>query len=474
MDIHTLETSILRKYSKNEQSRLREVIQYAKNHLHSEIRKSGENYAQHGLELAWTINEMVTDPRLTAVAILHDLEIHPKGKDLLKNAPIDEEEKYLIKEMHKLRGLHISTEEKDLDTFLDHTSQQAALIPLRIAHRLNDVRHLDRFQEKLQEKIAQESLHMYASIAGRLGMHRWRYEMEDICFIKLQKKAAEALIKKFKDSREIDEISLKQTRAFIQKKCKEANISVKIESRFKALYSSYRKMLLKNRHFDELTDRLALRVIVKNIDECYRTLGIIHSHMHPIAGKLKDYIGIPKENGYQSIHTVVYPLPGVTEQAIEIQIRSKEMQQLCEYGTASHGEYKNLNYSLKTSNAQIDLIKNFQILRSKTKSPKQFNQALRNYFDEKHMGIFDEKNNLYHIKRPASILEFLTIIYPKKVQYIREVKRNGRKEHLEATLQDGDVIEAIWRSHRNIQKKSENQFLSRNITTSSSLYYDHQ
>ncbi len=443
---------IISDFSETEKKKMKKVSEFAKKHLSQFKRRSGEDYAQHGQEVARTFLEMVKDSSLVAVALLHDLPVNPEHTTLLKQSPLTEKEQVLVKRMHELRRLHISTKEKDLDTFINTISSETSLIPLRMAHRLNDVRHLDRFDEKLQEKIAHESLHMYASIAGRLGMHRWRYEMEDICFLKLQVEPSSLLLKQFEDSREIDKVSLHQTGDFIKKQCQIAKIPVKVKSRFKALYSTYRKMLLKNRNFDELTDRLALRVIVKNIEDCYKTLGIVHTHMHPIAGKLKDYIGAPKENGYQSIHTVVYPLPGVTEQPIEIQIRTEEMHQLCEYGTAAHGKYKDFNYSLKSNTAQIDLIKNFQILRAKTSNAEQFKKALRNYFDEKHMAIFDEKNNLYHIKQPSSIYDFLAILYPGRVSDISEVKRNGRLENIEAQLKNGDVIEATWRPQRSIRK----------------------
>lgn len=456
MENNSLLDSLLKKLSQQDRRQVTAVAAYALQHLSPILRLSGESYATHGLEVAQTFAEMDNDAELISVAILHDLLVHPDQESLLQASPLNDTQQQLVRGMHRLRRLHISTDLEDLDTFIENVSKTPGLIHLRMAHRLNDVRHLKRFDTRLQRKIAQESLHMYSAIAGRLGMHRWRYEMEDICFKRLHPSPAKLLEQQFRNARQIDESSLKQTAAFLQKKCREGGLKVHIESRFKALYSTYRKMLVKNRTFKQLTDRLALRLIVSSLEDCYKALGIVHTHMHPQAGKLKDYIGAPKENGYQSIHTVVYPLPGVTEQPIEIQIRTKEMHQHCEFGNAGHSHYKNMSYSLKHSTTQIDLFKNFHILRINSRSPEQFETALRTYFDQQHLAVFDDNNNLYHIKKPANILDFLCMVYPEKVLYIDKVKRNGRMEHLDAELHEGDVIEAIWhaeRKHRHINPK---------------------
>lgn len=443
--------NIIRRFPGRDRDKLKEIYEISKIHLSSIQRRTGENYSVHGLEVALTFLESNNNTSLAAIALLHDILVHPNGEQLLLQTPLTPKEQNLVKTMNKLRRLHVDTNTQDLDKFVDATSEENNLIPLRMAHRLNDVRHLHRFTPELQQKIAHESLHMYASIAGRLGMHKWKYEMEDICFKRLHNKTATDLQKKFKEFEKLDHTCLHQTFQFLERKFCEANIPVRIETRLKSLYSTYRKMLIKKRQFEELTDRIALRIITKNLEDCYRVLGIIHLHMHPIAGKLKDYIGAPKENGYQSIHSVVYTLPGVTEQPIEIQIRTENMHQVCEYGISAHGEYKNFNYSLKTGHAHVDFLKNFQMLGVKGRSPSQFEETLRKYFDENQIAIFDSDNNLYHIKRPASILDFLCVLHPKKLANLREVRLNGRIASIDVELHDGDTVEAKFRSHRSIK-----------------------
>jgi GTP pyrophosphokinase len=174
--------------------------------------------------------------------------------------------------------------------------------------------------------------------------------------------------------------------------------------------------------------------------------------MHPIPGKLKDYIGAPKENGYRSIHTVVYPLPGVTEQPIEIQIRTEEMDKECEYGTLNHSDYKHFLYTLRTQPTRVQLFRNLETLRHEARSPKQFAVALRTYFDDDHLAIFDAKNNLYHMKEPVTALDFVCHAFGKRCAFLRSVRINGRELSMDSLLHDGDTVEPVFGRKRNLQK----------------------
>ena len=329
MSVSTVTTQRLyRALTKTQREPIPAVCAFAKKHLNDVKRRSGETYAQHGLEVALALCELVKDPSLLKVALLHDLPLHPDGAELLKSAPVTRKEKDLIQQMHVLRRLHIDSKTEDLDTVISAFMEDSKLLPLRMAHRLNDVRHLSRFTPQLQSNIARETLHMYTAIAGRLGLNSWRVEMENICFQKLHPVITQKLKTQFANASRLDTACLDQTKTFLHTMLQKHGIACRFEYRIKSLYSTYRKMVLKHRSFEELTDRIALRVIVKKDMDCYKALAVVHAHMHPIPGKLKDYIGAPKENGYKSIHTVVYPLPGVTEQPIEVQISTEEMHQM--------------------------------------------------------------------------------------------------------------------------------------------------
>ncbi len=423
---------------------MKEVLDFVDEQLSSIKRRTGESYAQHGLEVAGVLAENMRDPVLLCVALLHDVFLHPQGAAMIAKSPLNTEERRLAKEMHALRRLRIDEQIRDLDQVLHAFTGDPRLLILRMAHRLNDVRNIERFSPGVRRQIARETLHMYASIAGRLGIQAWRVEMEDCTFPILQPKVAASLQRRFDSLRSLDMACLTQTEHFLQAKLRAADIPSHIDIRVKSLYSAYRKMVRKHRRFEDLLDRLALRIIVKESMDCYRALAIVHEHMHPIPGKLKDYIGAPKENGYRSIHTVVYPLPGVTEQPIEIQIRTEEMQQVSQYGSLAHGNYKNVLYTLSTAHTRVALLQDLETLHAGARSPKQFEEALGKFFREDHAAIFDAENNLYHLPKPLTALDFVCSVFPRRFACLKVVKVNGRLQRFDTELKDGDTVEPLF------------------------------
>ncbi len=416
------------------------VWQFARKHLGNIPRRSGESYAEHGREVRAVLLEITPDESLQRIAMLHDLLVHPDGEELLDKSPLEEEERALVRRMHALRRLHINASNADLDRVVEAFTADERLLPLRLAHRLNDVRHLERFSKTLQRQIARETLHMYTGIAGRVSMNAWRYEMEERCFANLRPKLTEQIAARYKRNEQADTLCLKRSASLITQALKAQGMSCTISSRIKGCYSTYRKMLLKKRRFEDLTDRLALRVVVASIDDCYRALGVIHQRFHPIPGKLKDYIGAPKENGYRSIHTVVYPLAGITSLPVEIQIRTPDMQWQCDYGTSKHGEYKNAAYALQSSGSRVNLFKNLVLLRDEAQTPAQFERLLRTYFRPDYAVIFDEHGGSHHVKKPLTALDFACLELAERVGQLREIRRNGQVCRPGTPLHDGDTV----------------------------------
>lgn len=447
-----LDTEITAKLNSDFCMQLVKIKEFASKHLSAIKRRSGESYFQHGVELVEILQEVTRDKSLLAAALIHDILRHPQGGHLLEKSPLDFQTKKLAKEMYGLRRLHIYYRTEDLDVLISAFTKDWRLLFFRMAHRLNDIRHLDRFDPNLRRMIAKETFHMYTSFAGRLGLNVWRHEMETACFKVLYQQIASQLEEKFTAYRELDLACLNVTKKFLIRVLKKNHVKASVEYRIKSLYSTYRKMMFKKRKFEELTDRLAIRILVDKIEDCYKILGIVHNAMHPIPGKLKDYIGAPKENGYQSIHTVVYPMPGISEQPIEIQIRTREIHQTSEYGISSHHQYKDLVYSLHRGTTQVNLFRNLEILRREVSSPQQFEAALKTYFNENRLLIFDEKNNLYHIKRPASALDFAFQVYLEKFPRIRSIIVNGRIDSFDRLLKDGDVLRVNFSTIPTINK----------------------
>ncbi|EKE11099.1 MAG: GTP pyrophosphokinase [uncultured bacterium] len=436
-------------------NRTEKTLDSSQRFLNTLKRKKANGYTQNGVLLMKTLKEITNDPSLLSICLFYDVLNYPEGKKILKNSNLSKSEQIIIKKLHSLENLSIDSNIKDINKALRYFSADYRILILRITHRLLDIRNLEKFSQKKAKKIAQETLHMYVPLASRLGLHKWRHEMEDICFKYLFPRIAKKLERKFDFYRENDISCLKHTEKYIKQKLTESGIKCTLENRIKSIYSTYRKMIVKNRKFDELTDRLAIRIIVAKKDTCYRALGVIHSIMHPIPGKFKDYIGTPKENGYQSIHTVVFPLPNVTNMPIEIQIRSKEMHKECEFGVASHFHYKKDSYTMRyNKKTRADLIKNLEIIKHESPtSTQKLSHLMQSYFRGDQVLVFDSKNRVYHLTKPASALDFVCIHYKKKIAYLKSVKINGILGSLETLLQDGDVVEAQFQEKKSFSKR---------------------
>jgi GTP diphosphokinase / guanosine-3',5'-bis(diphosphate) 3'-diphosphatase len=433
---------LLRGLTTVEAAGVKAADEYARMYLAGMRRRSGESYAQHGVEVALTLRELGDHAELLAVAVLNDLPAHPDGGRLLRESPLTPDQKRLVRRMRELRRLRIDSSTADLDAVVTAFMDEPRLLPLRMAHRLNDVRHLQRFPLRVRRDLARETLHMYAAIAGRLGLHAWRREMEEICFPVAHPSQAKALGRRFEERRALDEACLRHAKSFLLRELKRRGIRAAIQTRVKNLYSTFRKMVVKHRSFDELDDRLALRIIVPEVEDCYRALGIVHGRMRPIPGKLKDYIGAPKENGYRSIHTVVFPLPGVTEEPMEIQIRTEAMHEECEYGEANHHAYKSYAYALDVRPARAGLFQNLVSLRASARSPEQFEHALRTYYRGDRVIVFDAEGTMHYVPKPAVAVDFVKLAYPARWQLLKETRINGRIQRPDMPLHDGDTVEA--------------------------------
>lgn len=431
-------------------SKLKDSLFFSQDYLDRIRRKKFESYADHGVRVSETLSEVTDDPSLLSIALLHDILNHPNGKKLLSNSPLNKSEQRAIIKLHTLRNLRIDINKKDLDKVIKEFSRDYRLLLVRMAHRISDARALELLSKKKAKKIARETLLIYALLADKMGLRRWRYEMEDICFKYLYEKNSKKIEKQFKKYKKNDKDCLKHTKNYLSKEFKKANMNCRIEGRIKSLYSTYSKMVVKNKSFDEILDRLALRIIVNNTEDCYKALGVIQLSMHPIIGELKDYIASPKENGYRSLHTTIYPLPKISNRPMEIQIRSAKMHLECENGIASHLQYKIDNYNMRYSpKSRVDLIKGLEIIRSEIHSSDNFSKALRQHSRGKRLTIFDEKNRIYNIEKPANLLDFVCSTYGKRVAYLKEAKINGSISNIFSLIKDGDVIEVKF------QKKSK-------------------
>lgn len=446
MHINEKISNLLVNISSEQYQKIKLIIDYLEPFLSKVNRNDFENYFEHDIDLLYTLFESNNYNELIPIALFHDVLSIKWWKQILEKSILSKEEKRKVYLLSQLSHIDLQGNKNDFNNFLDIITKNSDLVPIRLAHRLNDIRNINKFNLDNQNKLARETLHIYSALSWRFWIYKWRYEMEDIAFSFLYKEKAEFLKDKFNKYKNIDNYCLEKTKEFLNKQFVTYWLNVEIESRLKSLYSTYRKIIIKKRKFEDLTDRLAIRIITDNEEDCYKILYIIHKEFHIIPWKLKDYIGCPKENWYQSIHTVIYPLPWVTQLPIEIQIRSKSIHQACLYWTASHENYKSNCYLHKSNNTKVNLIKNFEFLEVKWLSPKDFENTLKKYFNEDKIAVFDSDNNLYNVKRNLNIIDFLRIVYWKKIKFLKEIYLNWRKASIDEELKEWDVIQwKFWR-----------------------------
>ncbi|MDD5071119.1 MAG: HD domain-containing protein [Patescibacteria group bacterium] len=304
-------------------------------------RKTGEPYIQHCLHTAFVLAQIKADLNTVIAGILHDI---PEDTDYtledIKNN-FGEETAYLVEGITKLSKIKYRGIERYRESlrkmFLSMASDLRIII-IKFADRLHNLRTLEGLPPEKRLRIAKETLEIYAPIAGLLGIWSLKWQMEDICFKHLYPEEYKKIEYKYEVEKKVEHTQyIQRIKNILKKNFEEAGIKYKIESRFKHLYSIYQKMQKKDRQFNEIYDVFALRVIVPNVNDCYKVLGIIHTLWKPKANRFKDYIASPKPNGYKSLHTTVF---GLEEKAIEFQIRTKEMNDEALYGLAAHWYYK--------------------------------------------------------------------------------------------------------------------------------------
>ena len=304
-------------------------------------RITGEPYIEHPLQTAFILAQMGLDAKTIAAGLLHDVPEDSKYtlSDIKKN--FGEDIAFLVDSVTKLNLIeyHGRTRYREsLKKMFLAMAKDVRVIFIKFADRLHNLRTLEYLPEDKRQKIANETMDIYVPIAGLLGIWHLKWQMEDLCFKYLHPTEYQELVQKYEVEKKLElNQYIEQMATTLSQVLTQLNIEHKITGRFKHLYSIWEKMHDKNRKFDEIYDVFALRVIVPDVDNCYRTLGAIHSLWRPNINRFKDYIALPKPNEYQSLHTTVF---GPGGKATEFQIRTPEMHEQAQYGIAAHWSYK--------------------------------------------------------------------------------------------------------------------------------------
>lgn len=406
-------------------------------------RKSGEDYIVHPLSVAKILATMKMDIPSIVTGILHDtVEDTPATLDELRKE-FGQEIAFLVDGVTKISQISFSTShEKQAENFRKMVFAMARdirVIFVKLADRTHNMRTLGHMKPEKQQKIAQETIEIYAPLANRLGISWMKIELEDLSFKYLKPdvyKKISQLVNKKKGER--DEY-IKNLIDIFTEKVSQYGLNVEVSGRAKHFYSIFKKMDTQQINFEDIHDIVAFRVLTKKMSECYEVLGIVHSFFKPVPGRFKDYIAMPKNNMYQSLHTTVI---GPYGERLEIHIRTSEMHQVAELGIAAHWEYKSGKLSEKDS-AKFHWLRKLAENQEAAESPSEYLESLKLDLFMSDIYVFSPKGQIYELPSGSTPLDFAYTVHTEVGNKCVGSKVNGRIVPLKHKLRSGDTVEIM-------------------------------
>ena len=432
-------------------SKLEKAFEYAFQAHIDQRRQTGEPYITHPLTVATILLELEVDQATLVAALLHDT-VEDTGTTLEDIADrFGDDVAALVDGVTKLEKIRFSSkEELQAENFRKMflaMAKDIRVVLIKLADRLHNMRTLKTMREDKQKRIAQETLDIYAPLAHRLGIYKWKWELEDLCLRYLDRTAYYELVGAIAQRREERERYLQEIIIDLQKTVAEMGINAEIEGRPKHFYSIYRKMEKKHKSLDQIFDLFACRVIVDTVVDCYTVLGLVHDRFRPIPGRFKDYIATPKPNMYQSLHTTVFGPKGVP---FEIQIRTFEMHRVAEYGIAAHYRYKEgktgpARPGSKESSNDTKLAWLRQLLdwQKDMKDAGEFMEGLRNGLIEDEVFVFTPRGDVICLPIGATPIDFAYNIHSGIGNRMYGARINSRIAPIDTELKNGDIVEIL-------------------------------
>ena len=409
----------------------------------SQLRKSGEPYISHPVAVAQILADLGIGATTIAAALLHDtVEDTPYSIEKLRS-DFGEEVSMLVDGVTKLDKIKFgdSAQAETVRKMVVAMSKDIRVLVIKLADRLHNARTWKYVSEQSAKRKAQETLEIYAPLAHRLGISTLKLELEDLSFEILYPKVYEEIVNLVTQRTPMREQYLDEVISAIESDLKSERIKGKVAGRPKQYYSIYQKMVVRGREFDEIYDLVGIRVLVGSVRDCYAVLGAIHARWNPVPGRFKDYIAMPKFNLYQSLHTTVI---GPSGRAVEIQIRTSEMDQRAQYGVAAHWMYKEqAGKSQATTQDDLLWLKHLSDWQAETKDPGEFLDALRFEIGAKEVYVFTPKGKVVGLPTGATAVDFAYAVHTEVGHKTIGAKVNGRITPLDSVLSSGDVVEVL-------------------------------
>ena len=437
---------------------IEKAFRFAEEAHRDQKRFSGKDYILHPLRVAQFLSKMRLDAQTMAAGFLHDVpdDTEKSLEDIEKE--FGKEIAFLVNGVSKLGKLRYPKEGLDIEPMKTRANKPIDLraenlrkmffamgedlrvILIKLADRLDNMETLNSVPPKKQQRIALETLEIFAPLANRLGIGNMRSRLQDLAFSYLYPKEYEWLMKNVKERYEEREEYLKKVKTVLMKILKKEGIKIiDIHSRPKHYWTLYQKLLKHEMNFDRVYDLVALRVIVNDVKTCYEILGIIHKFWKPLPGRIKDYISFPKPNGYQALHTTCFCLDG---KITEIQIKTQKMHEEAEHGIAAHWAMKE-GINLQTQGKTFAWVQQLKDWQSKISKPEEFLKGLKIDFFKNRIFIFTPRGDVIDLPEGACPVDFAYAVHTDIGNGCAGAKVNGKMSQLSHPLKNGDMVEIV-------------------------------
>jgi len=435
-------------YNKSSSEELiRKAYQYANDAHLGQVRKSGEPYIIHPVEVAYIITTLQLDDAAICAALLHDIveDTEITREDLQEI--FGEEIVTLVDGVTKLGKISaqtfIDTREEQVENyrkFFMAMAKDIRVLMIKLADRLHNMRTLKHLTDDRKIANAKETRMLYAPLANRLGIYSIKWELEDLSFMYLEPESYFELAKGVKSKRAERERFINEILDDLRARVQDMNIQAEIYGRPKHLWSIHRKMQKDNKTLDQIYDLFALRIIVNSVKDCYAALGLVHEMYKPMPGRFKDYIAMPKPNMYQSLHTTLIGKNGVP---FEVQIRTWDMHRVAEYGIAAHWAYKEKGASVSVSDDKLSWLRETLEWQKETNDDREFMNKLKfDLFDEE-VFVFTPMGDIKSLPAGSNTIDFAYAIHEQVGHKMVGAKVNSRIVPITTELRNGDIVEII-------------------------------
>ncbi len=422
---------------------LRRAYDFAAEQHKTQTRLSGEPYLSHPVEVAHLLADMKLDVTSLCAALLHDVVEDTRMPVEKITEQFGPDVARLVEGVTKISRLDLLAPEarqaENVRKMLLAMVNDVRVVMVKLADRLHNMRTLEYLDPERQQRIARETLDIYAPVANRLGMGLIRGELEDLAFRYLEPEAYFELQKKVASKQKVFDKFLQEVQDTIREKMVESGIPAEVQARIKRLYSVHLKIQKQQRNLDQIYDLLAVRVITDTVKNCYAALGVIHQFWRPVPGRVKDYIAMPRPNLYQSLHTAVIH----AGQPFEVQIRTQEMHRIAEQGVAAHWKYKDGRQASPADDQRIVWMRQLIEWVQEMQEPSEFLSTLRVDLYPEEVYTFTPKGRVVVLPRGATAVDFAYSIHTEVRHQCSGAKVNGEMVPLRHVLANGDVVEIV-------------------------------